>query len=275
MVIVNHCFGSLALLEVASKFLKHKPPRIDLKNDRSFLTYNIITSLTAQTLQSDGTKPPVGYFFFGDNNHESFRHALREVAYQISQRDREYSKHLDESIISESQMMSVSLAWHNLFATYWLHGQDCKPAYIIFDGLDEASSQERREFLEVLDYAKESDSRSKLRIVMLGRPHIINNMTLANIEGPPTIHVNSTKNGDDIKSYVRSSITKSKALKRVRESLKQKIVDTLTLKAGGMFMWVRLMVEELNKAALRGREFQIEKALSEAPRDLTRMTNTS
>jgi tetratricopeptide (TPR) repeat protein len=218
-------------------------------------------------------KPSIAYFFFRDNNPQtqSLKNALCDVSHQLSLFDSKYARYLRESIFTEAQIESVASAWKVLFADYWLSQQISRPTYIVLDGLDEALAGERKEFFQLLEDVSESSSTSNLRFAMLGRPQVIDDMILANMTEPPTIHVDTMKNGQDIDLYVRSSIANSKPLKRVKASLKTKIAETLTQKADGMFMWVRLMIEELSKTALRGRESQVEKVLSEAPKGLSNM----
>ena len=75
--------------------------------------------------------------------------------------------------------------------------------------------------------------------------------------------------GRNIARYVEVSIAKSRALNKVSKKLKTTIIETLTQKAGGMFMWVKLMIADLNRKAQRLRESDVQKALKQAPKGLT------
>lgn len=63
-------------------------------------------------------------------------------------------------------------------------------------------------------------------------------------DGVRTIQVDWTKNRDNIAQYIELSINKSPKLRRFPASLKQEIIRTLSSKASGVFMWVKLMIAE-------------------------------
>ena len=62
----------------------------------------------------------------------------------------------------------------------------------------------------------------------------------------PTIHVNANKNIEDITTYVRNGIRKSRSISRVPKPQRLSIEKTLLDKAEGMFLWADLMLTELN-----------------------------
>ncbi|OQO02620.1 hypothetical protein B0A48_12148 [Cryoendolithus antarcticus] len=244
---------------------------------KSFLMYNIIqhlTDLTQSSTSEVSEDSSVAFAFFRDNNDltRSMQQAFRDIAYQLTQNDPAYAKYLATATHGNAEIGSIRTAWKVLFANYWLKPSENEgTAYILLDGLDEAFTEDRLTLFELLEDVLEAGSDSRLKIAMLGRPQVIYDIIDKLEEEPPSILIDATKNGGDIAHYVEASIEKKRALSKVSKKLQATIVETLTSKAGGMFMWVKLMVEELNRKAQRSRESDVEKALNEAPKGLTEM----
>lgn len=238
---------------------------------KSFLSYTIIKHLQGLNQDQGGAAvhTSVAYFFFRDNNDRtrSFAQALRDVAFQIAQNDQLYAKHVASH--TDDDVSSIRSAWQRLFADFFLEDEKVESsAFLLFDGVDEAFDEDRSTFLELLKDIEDAGAASRLHVAMVGRPQIVDEIADHLEAEVPTVYVDWTKNRSDITHYIESSIAKSRVLNRVSKKLKEEIVQTLTSKAGGMFMWVKLMVAELGK---KSREGAIKDALSKAPRGLTQM----
>lgn len=83
-----------------------------------------------------------------------------------------------------------------------------------------------------------------------------------------TIHVNANKNIEDITTYVRKGIRKSRSISRVPKPQRLSIGKTLIDKAQGMFLWADLMLAELNR---RTRASTMLESLHKAPKGLDAM----
>jgi len=240
---------------------------------KSFLTYTIITYLLEQFGDATGAAAhdSVGYFFFRDNKDQtrSFEQALRDIAFQIAQTDQAYAKHVISCVRDESEVSSIRSAWQKLFLDFYIEGdQQSSAAYVLLDGLDESFEEDRNIFFGLLKDVEYAGAQSRLHVAMLGRPQVIDELIDQLEQEVPSIHVDGMKNGADILHYVDSSIAKSRVLSKVSQKLKDEIIQTLTSKAGGMFMWVKLMIQELSK---KSRESAIREALTKAPRGLQDM----
>lgn len=241
---------------------------------KSFLSSNMISFLKEQYPQGvqDAARISVGYFFFKDNNPEmrSFHQALRDLAFQISQNDPVYAKHLDTAFDSPNDIKTIESAWRKLFLEFFIENDNVdSTVYLVIDGVDEAYDAEREAFLTLLqDLKPDNTGASRIQLVMVGRPHLSDAISDALGAEVPTIHVTGVKNSEDIVSYIQSSIRKSRVLKRVSKRLQEDVVETLSSQANGMFLWVDLMIRELNT---KSREPAIRDALKRAPRGLTEM----
>lgn len=243
---------------------------------KSFLTYNIINYIHELAQNSSSEVPDdasVAYSFFRDNDTktQSVQQALHDMAYQLTQSNPVYAKYLAAKSHGPGEIASVRTAKSTLFADYWLGDEGTGIAYLFLDGLDESLSAEREILFELLGDVHDAGEESRMRIIMFGRPHVTDELNMALGKDPPMIHVEPSKNGADIARYVEVSITKSRALNKVSKKLKATIIETLTQKAGDMFMWVKLMIADLNRKAKRLREPDVQKALQQAPKGLTDM----
>ncbi|KAE8157722.1 hypothetical protein BDV40DRAFT_277652 [Aspergillus tamarii] len=239
---------------------------------KSYIVANIISRLLELHPQGvqNTSLTSVGFFFFKDDNPgtRSFHQALRDLALQISKSDPVYLKHL--ATIEEYETIStLESAWRLLFVDYFVK----KPTtdsnvYILLDGVDEAFDEERRAFLSLAKDLYDPAEESRLQLAVIGRPHISDQLLEGLEVEVPTIHVTTQKNSRDINQYIHASIKKSVVLRRVSAKLRQEIVEKLSARAEGMFLWVNLMLQELVK---KRNESSIRKALDQAPKGLKEM----
>lgn len=136
---------------------------------KSYLSSNIISFLRDQHPQ--GVQHPshvsVGYFFFKDDNPKtrSFHQALCDMAYQISQNDPIYEKHVAAYCDSSEDIETIQSAWRTLFVNFFLKKKDVDSSvYLIIDGVDEAFEAERRVFFDLIKDINEG----KLYPLLLG-----------------------------------------------------------------------------------------------------------
>ena len=107
-----------------------------------------------------------------------------------------------------------------------------------------------------------------IHIVMVGRPHIVDEVEETLGEFVPQINITKSKNKKDIVDYIRDRIITSKVLKVVEIKLQEEILKTVAEKANGMFMWAFLMMQELRQ---KKRASHIRESLHRAPKGLEEM----
>ncbi|KAI9653323.1 MAG: hypothetical protein M1821_007647 [Bathelium mastoideum] len=242
---------------------------------KSYLSANVITLLKEQFPQGvqDAAQTSIAYFYFKDNDPEmrSFHRALLDMAFQIAQNDAVYAKYLDTVLESDKEVKSTESAWRKLFSEYFINNENkCSVAYVIMDGIDEAYEDKRSEFFALLrDVKNKNHGFYRIQLAMLGRPHLIDDiLEQLDIEQLPTIDVTESKNSEDILSYVKNSVSKSRILRRVSKKLQEEVIETLSTNAKGMFLWVDLMLQEL---ATKSWESAIKDALKKAPKGLSQI----
>ncbi|KAJ0424992.1 hypothetical protein BJY00DRAFT_308880 [Aspergillus carlsbadensis] len=116
---------------------------------------------------------------------------------------------------------------------------------LVLDGVDEAFEEGCREFLRLVSDIVHDPAKSRLKTVLLGRPDIYGDLAEAFERPIPTIHVNSNKNIEDITTYVRRSIRKSRQISRIPKTQRLTIEEALITKAEGI---AGSMLESLRKA---------------------------
>ncbi|PGH12593.1 hypothetical protein AJ80_06651 [Polytolypa hystricis UAMH7299] len=236
---------------------------------KSYLATNIVSFLREQYPQNVQSMVliSVGYFFFKDDNPNtrSIHQALRDLAFQISLNDPVYQKYLATVEIYE-KIGTLESAWRLLFVEYFLKRPNIDSrVYILLDAVDEAWDKERMTFFSLLRDLYDAPGNTRLQLVVVGRPHISDQL-LEGLEAEvPTIHVTTQKNSSDINQYIHASIKKSVVLRRVSSKLHQEIVEKLSAGAEGMFLWVNLMLQELVK---KRNETSIRNALEHPPKGL-------
>ncbi|KAJ5193094.1 hypothetical protein N7449_009236 [Penicillium cf. viridicatum] len=223
---------------------------------KSFIAQNVISyvqELSPQrTTQRNHTS--IGYFFFKHTDPETrkFHRALRDIAFQIYRNDPSYRGYIHAHCHSPDDINSIQAAWRVLFVDYYLNPLEEVGGnmIIVLDVVDEAFEEDRREFLSLASDFVHHPIKSRIKAVLLGRPEIYDDLVEALDLPISTIHVNANKNIEDITTYVRKGIRKSRSISR------------------GMFLWADLMLTELNG---RTRASTMLESLHKAPKGLDAM----
>ena len=240
---------------------------------KSFLSTNIIQYLVDLFPQQieDHRRISVAYFFCKEDDPDlrSLTKALRSLAYQICLNNPVYAKYCLNLFRIIPDIKSTGELWRKLFVDYFSRDSLEDSVFLVVDGLDEMSEYESQGFLELLEdtYSPTTTSaKTRVQIMMLGRPEL--NWDIENVldDRIPSILVSAEKTAKDIEEYVVKSVAKAKNLRRVPKELQQEVMTTLTNGADGMFLWVDLMIKELST---KHRVEQIRQALVKPPKGLS------
>ncbi|KAL3475111.1 hypothetical protein BJX99DRAFT_259727 [Aspergillus californicus] len=242
---------------------------------KSFIAQNIIAYARERFPQCDATRSnhtSVGYFFFRHNDPETrtFHRALRDIAFQIYQNDPSYRDYIHAHCHLTDDIKSIHAAWRVLVMDYYYHAPSNVEGNVILvlDGVDEAFEDDCREFLRLASDIVQDPVKSRLKVFLLGRPDIYDDLVEAFEQPVPTIHVNANKNIGDITTYIKKGIRKSRQMSRIPKTQRLTIQEALISKAEGMFLWVDLMLTELNGKTRAGSMLE---SLHKAPKGLDAM----
>ena len=133
--------------------------------------------------------------------------------------------------------------------------------YCVIDGIDECLDFDRimwERMYAVLPIIP------NLRVLLLGRPHVIQAQHLMDLNNDRILEITPTTIGHDIEAFIEAEVDKSEILKLPGLS----VAAALKEKSGGMFLWVKLMIEDLKRASTKyeaiARQNSLPRGLEEA-----------
>ncbi|KAL1597878.1 hypothetical protein SLS60_008365 [Paraconiothyrium brasiliense] len=250
---------------------------------KTYLASSAITMLQAKSAgAADGWRSTAAGFFFFNKSEVGcmiggFHQALRDVAWQITRFNADYTDHVTSQCRSWADIETVPSAWRKLITRYF--SKEGRTLYLVFDGIDEAEEggdRGRAAFLKLLPditgkiLEREGPDRPNIRILLLGRPHLSNSIRIAAYGQQTrmvTISVEAHKNRQDLRRYIERGVARLQ-LGGASTHLEKTIRDALEAKAQGMFLWVGLM---LNILEVQSTEQEILDCLNRAPTDIEGM----
>jgi hypothetical protein len=124
--------------------------------------------------------------------------------------------------------------------------------YLIFDALDECEASSRE---LLLDWVKEhagqddfvaslSEKKSILKIMITSRP---DGSMSDELSGFPSLEITSADTADDMHALIQPRIRRVATQRRLKPDIVSRIVRFLESNAQGMFLWVVLIIKELER----------------------------
>ena len=215
---------------------------------KSFLSARIIDELEKR-------KDPAGsvaYCYIKNDikSSGSINTILKCIALQLAMQNNEYRSFATIVCKDHTRLRVSEDTWGNLFEAYFLNDHSHGGARVVIDGVDETSPEQQSLLFSLMQnlYRKPPQRSCRLQFLLLGRPEIV---TQWPDNAPAYIEVTSIKMSKDVKRYVKENITRVKLLenhdipKSERKVLKHLIIERLQQGASGMFLWVKLMLDEI------------------------------
>lgn len=206
---------------------------------KSFLAHNVISDLRQNETAY------VGYFFFSRDADKIVTpsRALCTMASHVASDSQTYARYVLENCKPPSALDRLDTAWKLLFANKFIgKAQPLKrPVYLVIDALDALSKTDRAELCSMI---QEVGTRtSGLRVVVFGRSEIHEELG----KDIATIEVGNAKNGNDITQYVRMKLEKMTILNRLPSETQERIVEAVSTKADGLFVWADLALVDVER----------------------------
>lgn len=241
-----------------------------------------LASRVIEHMSSSPVPSVTGYFYIteGMNSQHTLETILKSIAYQISRLYDDYRRWALRVCKEDQTFHDVSLIWDHLFIKPFSDSTlMSRPAYIIIDGVDEATKEDQASLVRMA----KSLSRMQLgksvvpaiQLLLLGRPDLeyaISNAWSKQKMRPSIIHMQSSLSKVDIQRYIKRGVREVKlfaALPPERSKpLRRYIIKSLERISDGMFMIAKLMLAEIsnmNKPEL------IKQALAKPPSGLDDM----
>lgn len=136
-----------------------------------------------------------------------------------------------------------------------ISGQE--PVWIVIDGVDESLGSCDVLIQRIVELLAQ---KPRFRAISLGRSYVLTR-TIHDIKFSVEMSSGFTK--QDIDAYITAGILKDNLLSK--NDPKDTFSDTLKSKAGGMFLWAKLMIDHLGRSANRDEAF---KRLEDVPQGL-------
>ena len=213
---------------------------------KSVLASSILDGIGYQTL----------FFSFSgtDTGRQSFDSFIRSFIWQLLQSStNEKSLEIVRSLMLRGQPL-VSELWDSFKSAAALVSA---PVYCVIDGVDECCDPAQKFIDHILELLS---AQPNFRVVLLGRPQLLR--AAVGIRSR-TIEINSDLTKQDICAYIDAEIGRHHIFDSLK--LRDTVVEVLKEKSEGMFLWVKLMVDDLRKSDTLA---QVEDRLRDLPRGI-------
>ncbi|KAI0857460.1 WD40 repeat-like protein [Xylaria cubensis] len=198
-------------------------------------------------------KDCVAYFYFKQKqpNKESHNSSLRALLLQLIERDSTVSDHLSEKMLSiESVNLRSTKVLESLVKTAL---ETYRISYIVLDGLDECAPNEAAKsvkwFLSLINGGL-TGTNVALRILFCGQRDGTLDKLLSE---QPSISLEVSGHVEDIRQYCRGFATRIREKFQIPPEMEEEIIQKVTNEAQGMFLYARVVMENLWNQTRRSR----------------------
>ena len=216
---------------------------------------SVLASSIAVKLEKDDQHTLFFAFSSSDGSRQTFENLIRTLLWHLLHKTKD-KKGVD--IIHHLRLdgePSVSALWEAFIRVI---SAFAKPVYCVVDGVDECIDFDRIMSMKIMQVL---ETCPNLHILLLGRPHVIQAYSdTLNFQG---IDVTPAMLNHDIEVFINHEIDKSAILSL--PEFRETTFETLKDKSDGMFLWVRLMVDELMRSLSKS---DFEERLRALPRGL-------
>jgi hypothetical protein len=212
---------------------------------KSYLSTLTIQYLLQKSTQDNRFETSVGYYFFQDNDQrrQSMLSALCAMVYQIADQNEVYRMHAALSCQRSPAiaMATIGSVWRDFMLSEYASSSN-RRLFLVFDGIDEASTDDIKEFVELLSDSLRDQPR--IKVLFVGRPEMDVVVQKLGESRLNTIEISGQINASDIMRFIEIKYDTYITITKVK-GLREKITGTMREKANGMFLWVDLMYQEL------------------------------
>lgn len=191
------------------------------------------------------------YFFFDDKD-EGQRTAtamLRSIIWQLLLQKKELFQYIQPEFDRHSERHRFRDLFEN-FSTLWrtfcdmLQHEKIGEFFILLDALDECERSSRKALLQGLRMLFHTPPGRRFKFLITCRPEI-SDIKFDLHEVGTCLRMDSAEVNADLSIYINRGVDELAERKRYSESLKQEVKKYLMNVAGGTFLWVSLMLNEL------------------------------
>ena len=210
-------------------------------------------------------------YYFCDDKDEKRKSAtaiLRGLLLQLLRQRPMLFKHIQPELAVSRDNLFTN--FHRLWRIFdgILKDPEAGEVFCLIDALDECEKESRQSFLTNLTELFTSlQSKKKIfKFIVTSRPeNDIEESLTATSPSIRNIRVDTGKINDDLSKFINIKVDELSNKKKYQPNQKDKIKRTLTDKAGGTFLYVSLVLHELQKAKIFS---QVIEKLQKLPSDL-------
>lgn len=224
----------------------------------------------------DQVQRVVLYFFFQKSNDRAVNTAsaaLRTIIHQFINQVPAVLPILLQRYDVLSAKRDFEWSWDNLpslFAEMLQQAPLSPKVYIVLDALNEIEAES---LVLILDWIKElvyedspfstlQGSRERLRILVTSRPEVD---MIDDLSGVPTLDISKTDTISDLEALIQNWMKEFAPRRHLKPEVTKHIIQFLESNANGMFLWVVLIMKELEKRDERLSDEVITSKLSSIP----------
>ena len=213
-------------------------------------------------------------YYFCDNKDERRRTAtaiLRGLLLQLLRQRPMLFKHIQAEFDTSRDNLFTNFyaLWRIFVGIVQDHGVG--EVYCLVDALDECEKESRQLLLKSLSklFGPYQNRKTSVKFIVTSRPESDITEILSAIDPAVLrIHVDSGRVNHDLQKFINVKVDELSKTKRYKSGLRDKIRDALTDKAGGTFLYVSLVLHDLQKITISA---QVTQKLKELPSDLNKM----
>ncbi|KAF8243670.1 hypothetical protein K440DRAFT_38583 [Wilcoxina mikolae CBS 423.85] len=240
----------------------------------------VLTREVSNDLQNHhGRHCTVAYFFCDDRDARlsSADAILANLLAQLLKQKSKVFGHFEQewefTVNGERTVWSFGMLWR-VFERI-LKDEKIGILCLLIDGLDECEIDSRRKLLTRLQHLlnKHPDISKRVKILLTSRPHVQVKSTLAHVTD---ISLDGHSLNRDITTFVTAEVSK---LPQYSPGLREEIQHALINGANGMFLWVALILDDLQKSTTtkprvcREKLRSLPKSLPDVYRNILRKIN--
>lgn len=212
-------------------------------------------------------------YFLCDDKDEKRRtptSMLRSLIWQLLLQKNELYRHIQSDFEKHKDNRVFESLFEN-FSALWrifqemLCDEDAGEVFILIDALDECDSSTRNALLYGLRELLQASPNptAKFRILITCRPEIDDIKYELDGMGV-SLRMDSSEVNTDLSNYIEDRVKDLAKRKKYAQHVKASIKEALESQAGGTFLWVSLMLKELEKAL----DFEVPRKLKHLPKGL-------
>jgi hypothetical protein len=200
---------------------------------KSVLAYKVVDELKSFAAE-EGRGVSVIYYFFRLERTVTLKSALKSLIIQIADYDELYRQRIATLIKNSGQSkaddVDTMAIWKTYIANQYVSGSARGMLHIVLDGIEELTSGDRKMLQEIVGQIISDQLR--IKILLFGQSQINDTFGKVGNVQVPHIEITPARIDGAIKTFIANRVSNFQI--SLDDSLKNEIIDTLSINVGGM-----------------------------------------